>query len=213
MSKRVGVTFRYTEKVRPYLEALRSVSVEPVPIQAGQPAPLDGFDGLLISGGTDVDPELYGARPEHPATDSPDHERDAMERRLIGQALERDLPVLAICRGMQLFNVAHGGTLVQHIDGHRLPGVAEAHRIRVEPGTLLAAILDPGEHTVNSRHHQVVHRVGAGLTVCAWSDDGYIEGLERWDRKFALAVQWHPEDLVGVHAEARKLFDALAQAL
>ncbi|MBI3472676.1 MAG: gamma-glutamyl-gamma-aminobutyrate hydrolase family protein [Candidatus Solibacter usitatus] len=206
---RVGVTFRYPEKVRPYVEAARNAGLEPVLILPDQPRSLDGLDGLLVTGGTDLNARLYGAEP-HPANDTPDDERDTLERGLLQEALARDLPVLCICRGMQLFNVLHGGTLLQDMAGHRAPGVAEAHRIAVEPGTRLAGILDPGPHPVNSRHHQVVDQPGAGLRVSARSEDGYIEALERPDRKFALAVQWHPEDLVERHQEAKRLFSAFA---
>jgi putative glutamine amidotransferase len=114
---------------------------------------------------------------------------------------------------MQLFNVLHRGTLDQHVEGHVQRDVSEAHRIRVAYGTKLAEILAPGEHPVNSRHHQVVKKVGDGLIVSAISDDGYIEALERGDRKFAVAVQWHPEDLVDSYEESKRLFEAFAKAL
>ena len=212
MSKRVGVTYRDAGKVAPYENALREVGIEPVLIRAGDPAPVEALDGLLLTGGTDVNSKLYRQEP-HQASDQPDDERDAMEQRLLESALDRDLPVLAICRGMQLFNVVHGGTIEQHVEGHRQPGVAEAHPIGVEAGTRLAQAIGPGKHLVNSRHHQVVDQAGRGLRVSARSEEGYPEALEREDKKFAVAVQWHPEDLVDKHEEAKHLFQAFADSL
>src|SRR5260370_40801943 len=137
MSKRVGVTYRDPGKVVPYEKALRAVGLEPVLIHPGDSEPVENLDGLLLTGGTDVNPKLFRQEP-HEASDTPDEERDAMEQRLLESALERDLPVLAICRGMQLFNVVHGGTLAQHVEGHVSPGVADAHPIGVGAGTRLA---------------------------------------------------------------------------
>ena len=212
MPKRVAVTYRNLKKVEPYARALRSVGVEPVLIDPEASIPIDGLDGLLLTGGTDLNPKLYH-QDRHPAGDPPDDARDALELRLLGAALERDLPVLAICRGMQLFNIAHGGTLLQDVEGHRRPGVPEAHAVTVEAGARLAEAIGPGLHTVNSRHHQIVDGVGAGLRVSARSEEGYPEGLERIDRKFAVAVQWHPEDLVDSHPDAKRLFVAFAGSL
>ena len=212
MSKRVAVTYRNLKKVEPYTSALRSVGIEPVLIDPDAPIPLDGLDGLLLTGGTDLNPKLYH-QDRHPAGEEPDDARDALELRLLGDALERDLPVLAICRGMQLFNIAHGGTLLQDIEGHRRPGVPEAHQVAVEPGARLAEAIGPGLHAVNSRHHQVVDGIGGGLCVSARSGEGYPEALERSDRKFAVAVQWHPEDLVDSQSDARRLFQAFANSL
>jgi putative glutamine amidotransferase len=120
--------------------------------------------------------------------------------------LAAGLPVLAICRGMQLFNVVHGGALTQHLDSHNSPD--GLHHIHVVPNSRLAAIIGEGEHAVNSRHHQAVGRVGGGLMVSARSGDGVIEALERPGEAFAVAVQWHPEDRVLVSQADRKLFEA-----
>jgi len=217
--RRAGVTFRYPHKAEPYAAALRQAGIEPVLISPQEPRDLDGLDGLLLSGGTDVDATRYGGTP-HSENDAPDRERDELEARLLSQALAAHLPVLAICRGMQLFNVVHGGTLIQHLDGsagHCVrgddPGLP-AHQIVVEPDSRLAAILGGGEHPVNSRHHQAVERIGAGLRVTARSTpDGVIEGLERSGPDFALGVQWHPEDQVGRDPVQRKLFEAFAESL
>jgi putative glutamine amidotransferase len=212
MPKRVGVTYSDEKKVEPYLNALREVGIEPVPIAPGAEAEVESLDGLLLTGGMDVNSRRYDQEP-HPANDAPDDARDETELRALTSALERDLPVLAICRGMQLFNVAHGGTLEQHVEGHRQPGVEEAHRIEVEPETQLARAIGSGASVVNSRHHQIVGRVGGGLRVSAVSEEGYPEALERADKKFAVAVQWHPEDLVEKRAEAKRLFQAFARSV
>src|SRR5277367_5235766 len=204
--KRAVLTYRDEKRIAPYADALRSVGIDPVMVTPDQP--LDALDGmgLVLSGGTDLDPKLYGAEPQ-PATEAPDCERDAMEQRLLRQALELDLPVLAICRGMQLFNVTHpGGALIQHIDGHRVP----LHDATIAESTALARIFGAGTRPVNSRHHQAVGLAGEGLIVSARAADGVIEGLERRDRKFAVAVQWHPEDLM---PQDRALFEAFGNAL
>src|SRR5579872_6299461 len=155
MSKRVCVTYRNPKKAEPYAQALRAAGVEPILIGPGAERPIEELDGLLLSGGTDLNPKLFGEEP-NAANDEPDDARDAMEQRMLAAALERDMPVLAICRGMQLFNVAHGGTLKQDVAGHRSPGVTEAHRIEVKAGTRLADAIGAGSQTVNSRHHQIV---------------------------------------------------------
>jgi gamma-glutamyl-gamma-aminobutyrate hydrolase PuuD len=219
MNSRVGITYRDRRKAEPYAGALVRVGVEPVLISPEYPRPLAGLQGLLLSGGTDVSPARYGAAP-HDGNDAPDEERDALEAALLDQALECGLPVLAICRGMQLFNVVHGGSLIQHLDNAAVHRVRDndpalpVHNIVVEPGSRLAAILGEGVHPVNSRHHQAVGRVGAGLRVSARSaPDGVIEALERADRKFALAVQWHPEDQARLEPSQQKLFEAFARVL
>jgi len=219
MSLKAALTFREAHKAEAYADALRQAAIEPVLISPDAPRALAGLQGLLLSGGTDLNPARYGGTP-HPGNETPDDARDDLETRLLNEALAADLPVLAICRGMQLFNVAHGGTLIQHLENSAVhvvrpedPALA-AHQILVEPGTRLAAILGAGAHAVNSRHHQAVDRVGAGLRVTARSTpDGVIEALERGDRRFALAVQWHPEDQARRDASQRKLFEAFAAAL
>jgi gamma-glutamyl-gamma-aminobutyrate hydrolase PuuD len=215
--KRVAVTYSNEKKVPPYADALRLAGVDPLLVSpANAIVSLDGVDGLMLSGGTDLNPSLYGQNLD-PQSEHSDDERDALELRLLREALERDLPVLAICRGLQLFNIAHsGGSLVQHIDGHAVRGgdpSLPAHTVRVEPGTILEQILGPGEHPVNSRHHQAAAAVGSGLRLSAFAPDGTIEGLERPDRRFAVAVQWHPEDQVRAFPEQLRLFQAFAAAL
>jgi gamma-glutamyl-gamma-aminobutyrate hydrolase PuuD len=211
---KAGLTFREPHKAEPYAEALRQAGIEPVLLSPDHPRDLAGLQGLVLSGGTDLNPARYGAAAQ-PEDEEPDDARDDLETGLLNEALASDLPVLAICRGLPLFNVAHGGTLIQHLANSAVhvvrgndPALA-AHQILVEPGSRLAAILGEGAHGVNSRHHQAVDKVGAGLRVTAKSiPDGVVEALERDDRRFALAVQWHPEDQVRRDAEQRKLFEA-----
>ena len=125
--------------------------------------------------------------------------------------LDRDLPVLAICRGLQLLNVAEGGTLLQDVEGHRCPDQQEVHPIAITGGSKLKSILEVEEFVVNSRHHQCVDRVATGLVVVAKAPDGVVEALELPGRRFMLAVQWHPEDRTsGLDA---KLFEAFRDAM
>jgi putative glutamine amidotransferase len=184
----------------------------------GEDAKLGGLDGLVLSGGIDLNPKLYG-QARHAAADEPNDARDELELGLLKLALAEDLPVLAICRGMQLFNVAAGGTLDQHIEErsvHQRYDLAKprpVHTVEVEPGSRLAEITGPGLVAVNSRHHQAVAQVGDGLTVSARAEDGVIEGIEMPGKRFAVAVQWHPEDQAATDPVQAKLFTAFAKAL
>jgi gamma-glutamyl-gamma-aminobutyrate hydrolase PuuD len=156
------------------------------------------LDGLVLSGGVDVDPQHYGAA-RHPETTRTQPERDRAELVLLEAALGRNLPVLAICRGMQLLNVAHGGSLHQHLpdllghNGHReTHGIFSEHEVRLRPGSRIAAYL--GERTrVYSSHHQGVEELGQGIEAVGWAEDGPIEAIEDPGRRFALGVLWHPE--------------------
>lgn len=171
---------------------------------------LDVLDGVVFSGGIDIDPAAYGA-DRHPQTDPAQAHRDAGELALLGRALERDMPTLAICRGFQLLNVLRGGDLVQHLpeavghEGHRETlGTFSQHPVEVKAGTRLAEILGARHDSVHSSHHQGVRRVGEGLVETAWAEDGSLEGLEDPDKRFAVAVLWHPE-----MEEDKRLFAAL----
>lgn len=216
--KRVALTFHDGHNIESYVDAVRDSGLEPLLVTPSRPLEsVSAADGLLLAGGPDVGPSLYGHEPD-PRTQTPIPERDALEQRLLREALDIDLPVLAICRGMQLFNVTHpGGTLFQHIEGHRIitPDRGDpAHDVGVLAGTRLAAIMGAGYHPVNSRHHQAVSSIGAGLVISARSKtDAVIEGLERPDRRFAVAVQWHPENQVRRLPAQRALFDAFGDAL
>ncbi|MHB9862940.1 gamma-glutamyl-gamma-aminobutyrate hydrolase family protein [Streptomyces sp. YIM S03343] len=151
------------------------------------------LDGLVIAGGPDVEPVHYGAEPED-RTGPPDRPRDAWELALIEAALAARLPLLGICRGMQLLNVALGGTLVQHLDGHaELPGVFGSHPVKPVPGTLYGDIV-PEEASVPTFHHQCVDRPGRGLLASAHAADGTVEAIELPPADgWVLGVQWHPE--------------------
>ncbi|OMI41371.1 gamma-glutamyl-gamma-aminobutyrate hydrolase family protein [Streptomyces sparsogenes] len=171
------------------------------------------LDALVIAGGPDVEPLRYGAEP-HERTGPPARERDAWELALIDAALAAGLPLLGICRGMQLLNVALGGTLVQHLEGHvGPPGVFEHHEIKPVPGTLLARIT-PDAVSVPTYHHQAVDRLGEGLVVSAHATvDGTVEAVELPGSGFTLGVQWHPEADSGEDVRVmRALVDAAAAA-
>ena len=166
-----------------------------------------------------MNPALYGEAAV-PETDSPDEERDAVEGALIREALTRDLPLLAICRGMQILNVQLGGSLVQHLQNvsrhvKRTPDRGlPAHRVAIEPNTLLASIANRSTWEVNSRHHQAVARLGNGLRICARDlEDETIEGVELPGKRYVLAVQWHPENQAVADSEQRRLFESFADAL
>ena len=163
-------------------------------------AALDGVHGLVLTGGEDVDPGRYGTTP-HPKLGEIDRARDAVELALIAGAERRRLPVLAICRGIQILNVALGGTLYQDLASERPGPVDHAdelsrHGLRVESGTLLHRTLEAVHASVNSRHHQAIRDLAPALRANAWAEDGVIEGAERADpgAPWTLAVQWHPED-------------------
>jgi putative glutamine amidotransferase len=176
------------------------------------------LDGLVLSGGADVEPARYGAEPEEKLGPL-ETDRDAWEFALCEAARERDLPVLAICRGFQLVNVAHGGSLNQHVDldegaGHPqwdVDGRTATHDVTSVPATILAALV--GEHTrVNSLHHQTVERLGDDLVVSAYASDGVVEGFETPDGE-VLGVQWHPELLEAPDPTFRWLVERCAARL
>jgi len=203
---RVGVSFLREDKLAAYVDAVRAAGLEAVPISPGQSRGLDGLGGLVLTGGGDVEPSLYGAEP-HVLTNHIFRERDELERNLIEEAERKDLPILGICRGLQMLNVARGGTLHQHVDGHK--GVE--HSVRLESASRIAVCVGTEDYTVNSRHHQAVNRVGGGLMVTARAADGIIEAMEDPERHFLVAVQWHPEDRPATRDAL--LFSAFAKAV
>jgi gamma-glutamyl-gamma-aminobutyrate hydrolase PuuD len=213
--------------LRPYEEALRAVGIEMVPVSAAAhreaaPMPSDAA-GLLLMGGSDVNPERYGQRRD-PEAEEADNARDQLECALIEETLARDLPLLAICRGLQILNVQQGGTLIQH-----LPSTARhrqrtedrgkpVHQVEIVPGTTLAALASiaggPLHWGVNSRHHQAIDRLGEALRISARDpEDGTIEAVERSDKRFVIGVQWHPENMSATDPCQARLFQAFADAL
>jgi putative glutamine amidotransferase len=178
------------------------VLLPPQPIMAGMVEQLvNRLDGLVIPGGWDVDPHLYG-QEAHPKTDEPRTERDAWEQALIQEALRQDLPLLGICRGEQLLNVTLGGTLHQHLpdvvgNGQYQPGGYNFNRIPVEikPGSRLEQLIGANPEPVPVAHHQAVDKLGEGLIASAWSDDQVVEAIEYPANTFTMGIQWHPEEL------------------
>ena len=193
---------------RSYVEAVQRagalvVMLPPDELLLTRPAEaLDLLDGLMMAGGADIDPASYGAQP-HPETLDTVPERDRFEIALVRAAIERELPVLGICRGMQLINVAYGGTLLQHLPerfGHhehlRAPGTFDGadHDVELVEGSLAALAAGETHHATKSHHHQGVDRLGDGLQISGSSAmDGLPEAIEMPDRRFVLGVQWHPE--------------------
>ena len=182
-------------------------------------AALDGCDGLLLSGGEDIDPSWYGAEASALLI-SPSQERDLFELALFAVARQRGLPILGICRGLQLINVALGGTLFQDLPSERSGSVehspsgartARSHRVRLEPGSRAAAALEATAITVNSFHHQAIRDLAPGLVASGWTDDGVIETAESGPgATWILGVQWHPEEM---HADRQAPEHGLFTAL
>ena len=219
MSKRILIPFRHLSKVQAYAEAAHAGGMEPVTASVSEPINLQGLSGLLLMGGTDINPKRYNATPL-PETEEPDDERDEVELDLIEQAMQMDMPIFAICRGLQLLNIYQGGTLIQHlsVSGKHVARIenkaAAVHEVSVEPGSLLNRITGTVKLAVNSRHHQAADRIGSGLRVVARDgEDGTVEAVERDDKRFVLAVQWHPEDQVGTFPQQLELFRKFAEAL
>jgi putative glutamine amidotransferase len=178
---------------------------------------LEPFDGLMLLGGSDVDPALYGQEPaEETYGINPDSDR--FEIALVRAAIERKMPVLAICRGFQLLNVALGGTLDQHITGrqglvgHGIPGVApDRHEVHMEPGTWTAKALGTDTIEVSSSHHQALATLAHGLVASGRAPDGIVEAVERPGGEWLVAVQWHPERTADEDRAQQGLFDALVE--
>jgi gamma-glutamyl-gamma-aminobutyrate hydrolase PuuD len=209
-----------------YVAALSRAGARPVLLAAPDPAPageiLAPFDGLLLIGGGDVEAHRYGRRP-HP-TEYLEPDRDELELALVTEAVLTGLPMLAICRGVQVLNIALGGSLHQNLPDLPLPvehgqapvGDAVDHPVRVADGTTLSELCGPALAACNSQHHQGIDRLGAGLVAVGWSEDGLIEAVETvgqdgWRPGWALGVQWHPERTAADDQSQQVLFDALVE--
>jgi putative glutamine amidotransferase len=207
-----------------YVESVRRAGGEPRVLQINASASFKDLDGVLLTGGGDIDPAHY-KETRHPKTNEPDPARDAFELELATRALEQNMPILGVCRGLQLVNVAAGGTLIQDIAsevnhplGHQIdnPLYAIAHEVWVTRGTALANAmqeqLGDGEVLqVNSRHHQAIKQAASGFEVSATAPDGVIEAIERPGARFCMAVQWHPENFWRT-GEFRSLFEEFVKA-
>lgn len=227
MSDMAKIAIAPSTKTHDYEESVRRAGGEPVVLDPATVTPADvvrNFDGLLLAGGGDVLPTIYGEHP-HETFSAAEAGRDEFELELVTRALEADMPVFAICRGIQVLNVARGGTLVQdipseisHAEQHDLrePRFAIAHDIWMTPGSLLEQLMreriEEGDAcAVNSRHHQAPKTLGKGLIVTATAPDGVVEAIEDPSKRFCLGVQWHPENFWRT-GEFRALFEGFVKA-
>ena len=208
-----------------YVDAVRRAGGVPILLPPGEVEStvlIDLCDALVLAGGGDVDPALYGGKP-HATIERVDAERDALEIGATQAALARDLPTLGICRGAQVINVALGGTLVEHLPDevgdaieHRPADSAQTayprHPVKVDEGSKLAAVMGERAVAPASWHHQALREVAPGLEVVARADDGTIEAFERKDKTWFLGVQWHPEVTAADDPTQQRLFDSLVAA-
>ncbi len=206
-----------------YVEALRRAGAIPTLLLPGDPRSpaelLDRFDGLLLVGGGDVEPARYGQEP-HAELYGLEPDRDDLEIALLHEAERRGLPTLCVCRGMQVMNVAFGGTLHQHLPDdpryqpHGTPSGEDEllHEVRLAPGSRVARAAGAEVLTCSSHHHQGVERLGEGLLATGWAPDGLVEAIEREGEGWMVGVQWHPEDTAAGDPAQQRLFDALAGA-
>jgi putative glutamine amidotransferase len=237
MSRRsplIGVSTSITVNAHPERAYVNSAYLHAVQQAGGVPVPLPPqlsaaslqqlgaeLDGLLLTGGGDMDPAVFGEAPHSTLYDVAPA-RDTLETGALHLMLSRGRPVLAVCRGVQVLNVALGGSLHQDVatdpgtpilHSQKEPRDQPTHKVKVAPGSRLAETLGAEELEVNSMHHQAIKRLGRGLTAVAWAPDQIVEGAELDDRaRFVLGVQWHPEELVGHSEPARRLFASLVAA-
>jgi putative glutamine amidotransferase len=207
---KIGITVqprRGMEYYVPYRRAVTAAGADPVDLVPGTKA-LPELDGLLLPGGWDVDPSFYGEPPDEKVVET-DPELDETELSMFRQAREREIPVLGICRGQQVINVAMGGSLVQHLEGHEVRAHGRshlAHSIEVNPTSELGQAAGTHQIRVNSFHHQAIRELAEGLHQTARGDDGTVEGVES-DDGLIVAVQCHPEELTTDLPWARNLFE------
>jgi len=220
-----STNWEYNRAYVPIIQAVEEAGGLPVIVPVSVDAETlrgiyERLDGLLLPGGGDMRPHIYGAET-HPLTDNFDDPRDAAELKLTRWAVDDDLPVFGICRGHQVVNVALGGTLIQDVPSEvgtdtahnvTVPRNALAHAVQVDPGSRLASILGATSVKVNSLHHQSVAQAAPGACVTAYAPDGVVEALEVPDKRFVLSVQWHPEDLYQDDPAMKRLFKAFVEA-
>ena len=221
-----GTTVRTYRADQTYTESVKRAGGIPITLIPMEPDAMpqlfDLIDGLLVPGGGDINPERYDAEP-HEAVNGVDDERDAFEIEMVRRARDLRIPTMAICRGLQVVNVALGGTLVQDLPSHRGAhghdvtgeGAYEPHsEALIDPGCRIASIIGEGLHRINSIHHQAVEELGEGLRVVGAAPDGTVEAIEHQDASWPLiAVQWHPEFLgMADHGESHDLFQAFVDS-
>lgn len=225
MSIKIGLSYapKEIEKYQRYTEALKKAAVrleEEIEVidLYDDPSKIELVDGIVYTGGADISPERYGKSEELSLCDDDiDEARDTAEYELVRLAEARELPQLGICRGAQLLNVVHGGTLVTDIEhsggtAHKkIDGIDRRHKVKLDPGTLIRKIIRVGDGEINSAHHQGIDRLGAGLVASARAADGTVEAIERAEMKdgpFLLAVQWHPERMNYDEQFAHPIFES-----
>lgn len=211
-----GLRFAATVAAEALGDAVFAAGGEPLVLHGGPRAELSGlpqrlarFDGVLMPGGSDLDPAHYGQQP-HPRT-QPDHpEQDELDLAVARAVIDLDLPTLAVCRGLQVLNTVCGGTLDQHLAEGSVDHLDARHAVTPAPGSRLASVVGTGSFEVSSYHHQAVDRLGRSLTVVARAADGCVEAVEHTDAD-VLAVQWHPEDLFDTSRQDGALFRDLVE--
>lgn len=211
-----GLRFAATVAAEAVCDAVFEAGGEPLVLHGGPRRALDGlpgrlaaFAGVVVPGGSDLDPSHYGQRP-HPRTEPDDPEQDLLDLAVLRAVLVLGLPTLAVCRGMQVLNVVCGGTLDQHLAETGVGHLDALHEVTAEPGSRLASVVGDAPFKISSYHHQAVDRLGRDLKVVARAPDGCVEALEH-TRADVLAVQWHPEDLAGDSPQDRALFADLVE--
>lgn len=214
--KVAGLRFAATVAAEAVCDAVFEAGGEPLVLHGGPRQALDGlpgrlasFAGVVVPGGSDLDPAHYGQRP-HPRTEPDDPEQDRLDLAVLRAVVARRIPTLAICRGMQALNVVCGGTLDQHLTETSVTHMDALHEVTAEPGSHLASVVGTAPFKISSYHHQAVDRVGRDLRVVARAADGCVEALEHTTAD-VLAVQWHPEDLAGTSPQDGALFTDLVE--